>query len=274
MVEVSLHPSTETDGKFLNPPSPKTSFHRFLCRKQHRRLAMQVLNARAIEGFTSAMEYESHILIKSLYEQGRNGELPINPAHYTGRFALKLVSSPFCAMLFKLTWIYSNMLMISFGMRTDSFSDPLIVQGLELAMEFMALTGQYLALIFHISDGSNIMVGPWANAVDFFEPLQWVPTSKRTRARKLHDGFIDVYGSMIRRFKTLMDSGEEVPDCLMKMLLESQENEKLEWEDICMLSAVFTLGGVHSVSGAVLHFEQFISRILCRHLASYSGFLL
>ena len=91
------------------------------------------------------------------------------------------------------------------------------------------------------------MVGPLANAVDFFEPLQWIPTSKRSRARKLHDGFIDVYGSMIRRFKTLMNSGNEVPDCLMKMILESQD-EKLDWEDLCMLAAVFTLGGVHSVS--------------------------
>ena len=63
----------------------------------------------------------------------------------------------------------------------------------------------------------------------------------------MHDGLIDVYGSMIRRFKTLMNSGNEVPDCLMKMLLESQE-EKLDWEDLCMLAAVFTLGGVHSVS--------------------------
>ena len=92
------------------------------------------------------------------------------------------------------------------------------------------------------------MIGPLANAVDFFEPLQWIPTSKRSRAHKLHDGIIDVYGSMIRQFKTLMDSGEEVPDCLMKTLLESQEDEKLEWEDLCMLAAVFTLGGVHSVS--------------------------
>ena len=140
------------------------------------------------------------------------------------------------------------MLMISFGMRTNLSVDPLIAKGLELAMEFMALTGQYLTLILHRLNGSKIVVGPLANAVDFFEPLQWIPTLKRSRARKLHDGIIDVYGSMIRRFKILMDSGEEVPDCLMKTLLESQEDEKLEWEDLCMLAAVFTLGGVHSVS--------------------------
>ena len=143
--------------------------------------------------------------------------------------------------------MHSNMLMISFGMRSNLSADPLIVKGLKLTMEFNALTGQYLTLIFHRPDVSKIMEGPLTNAVDFLEPLQWIPTSKRTRARKVHDGLIDVYGSMIRRFKTLMNSGNEVPDCLMKMLLESQE-EKLDWEDLCMLAAVFTLGGVHSVS--------------------------
>jgi hypothetical protein len=44
-----------------------------------------------------------------------------------------------------------------------------------------------------------------------------------------------------------MDAGEDVPDCLVKTLLLTQEREKLDWEDLCMLSAVFTLGGVHSV---------------------------
>ena len=105
---------------------------------------MQVLNPRAIESFNTAMEYESHILIKSLYEQGKNGELPINPAHYTGRFALKSVTvmSTCFTMLFELTWPHSNMLLISFGMRTNSSDDPLVAKALELAMEFMALTGQ------------------------------------------------------------------------------------------------------------------------------------
>ena len=141
--------------------------------------------------------------------------------------------------------------MISFGMRTDSSADPLIAKALGLAMEFMALTGQYFGIEIHLHQGSKIVVGPWANAVDFFEPLQWIPTSKRSRGRKLHDEIINVYGGMIRQFKTLMDSGEEVPDCLVKVLIESQEDEKLDWEDLCMLSAVFTLGGVHSVSSAL-----------------------
>ena len=45
-----------------------------------------------------------------------------------------------------------------------------------------------------------------------------------------------------------MDAGEDVEDCLAKTLLLEQKNEGLDWEDMCMLSAVFTLGGVHSVN--------------------------
>ena len=53
---------------------------------------------------------------------------------------------------------------------------------------------------------------------------------------------------MILDVKARMDAGEDVPDCLVKTLLQTQEEEKLDWEDLCMLSAVFTLGGVSSVS--------------------------
>ena len=45
------------------------------------------------------------------------------------------------------------MLIISFGMRTDSSADPLIKKALELAMEFMALTGQSPTLRFHLPGG-------------------------------------------------------------------------------------------------------------------------
>jgi len=95
-----------------------------------------------MQGFASIMEYESHIFIKSLYEEGQKGGHPINPAHYAGRFALKSASFASCMLLFKLTWTHSNMLIISFGMRTDSSTDPLVEKALELAMEFMDLTGQ------------------------------------------------------------------------------------------------------------------------------------
>ncbi|KAG6811122.1 hypothetical protein H0H92_008855 [Tricholoma furcatifolium] len=183
--------------------------------RQHRRIATQLLTPKAIKGYSDVMDYEAHILIRSLFEETKQGKLPINPAHYCGRFAL------------------NNMLIISFSTRTDSTSNPLVEKALDLAMEFMDLTG------------------PWSNAIDFFEPLQWIPSKMRTRGRNLHDGLVDVYGSMINRVKSRMDSGEDVPDCLVKTLLETQEEEKLDWEDLCMLSAVFTLGGVHSTSGLI-----------------------
>ncbi|KAK7471927.1 hypothetical protein VKT23_000030 [Stygiomarasmius scandens] len=63
---------------------------------------------------------------------------------------------------------------------------------------------------------------------------------------------------MILRVKARMDSGEDVPDCLVKTLIQNQEQEKLDWEDLCMLAAVFTLGGVHSTSGIIQWFLALI----------------
>lgn len=53
---------------------------------------------------------------------------------------------------------------------------------------------------------------------------------------------------MILCVKARLDAGEDVPDCLAKTLIQTREEEGLDWEDMCMLAAVFTLGGVHSVS--------------------------
>jgi hypothetical protein len=44
-----------------------------------------------------------------------------------------------------------------------------------------------------------------------------------------------------------MDAGEDVPDSLVKTLRLTQEQEKLDWEDMCMLTVVFNLGGIPSV---------------------------
>ena len=52
---------------------------------------------------------------------------------------------------------------------------------------------------------------------------------------------------MIKRVKARMDAGEDVPDCLVKKLLLSQEREKLDWEDMCILVVVFDIGGIPSV---------------------------
>lgn len=83
--------------------------------------------------------------------------------------------------------------------------------------------------------------------IDFIEPLQWIPTKMHARAAKLHDDFLEVYGGMVMSVKERMEAGENVPHCLAKVLIEGQQQEKLDWEDVCMLSAAFALGGVHSV---------------------------
>jgi hypothetical protein len=50
---------------------------------------MQLLTQKAIQGYSSVLDYEAHILVRSLYHQSKMGTLPVNPAHYAGRYALK-----------------------------------------------------------------------------------------------------------------------------------------------------------------------------------------
>jgi hypothetical protein len=76
----------------------------------------------------------------------------------------------------------------------------------------------------------------------------------RSRGRKLHNEFIDVNGTMITKVKARMDAGDNIPDCLVKTLIESRETEKLSWKDMCFIIAAFTTGGVHSVR-LILHFD-------------------
>jgi len=104
---------------------------------------MQLLSPKAITGYGSTLDYEAHILIGSLFKATRGGKLPIDPAHYVGRFALKsalfsLHSGEFCT-----EHPNSNMLIIAYGTRTDSTSAPLVKKALDLAREFMDLTGEY-----------------------------------------------------------------------------------------------------------------------------------
>ncbi len=94
----------------------------------------------------------------------------------------------------------------------------------------------------------NFEPGPLSNTPDFITPLQWIPTPLQARGRKLHNELVGLYGSFLRQVEVRINAGENVPDCLAKTLLETREQEGLNWEDMCMLTAVFTLGGVHSVS--------------------------
>ena len=98
------------------------------------------------------------------------------------------------------------------------------------------------------------MPGQLSNIVDFIEPLRWIPTTTHSRARRLHDEMVEVYGAVIMRVKARMEAGEDVPDCLIKALLLSQERENLDWEDMCMLALTFNLGGIHSVSTIYIYY--------------------
>ncbi|KDQ29248.1 hypothetical protein PLEOSDRAFT_1112179 [Pleurotus ostreatus PC15] len=183
--------------------------------RKHRRIAMWLLNSKAIRTYAETIDYEAHIFLRSLYDLSQQGKIPIDPATYAGRYAL------------------NNMLTLTFGSRTVKATDPLVQEALRLGMEFMRLTG------------------PWSNMIDFFKILQWIPTTMRAQGRKLHNDFIAVYGAMMLRTKARMDAGEEVPDCLVKTLIQCQEEEQLTWEDMCFIVSAFTTGGVHSTSGII-----------------------
>ncbi|KAJ4466761.1 cytochrome P450 [Lentinula aciculospora] len=186
--------------------------------RQYRKLAMQLLTPKAMEGNADSLDYEAHITIQTLKDDGHSGKVPLNPHHYAGRFAL------------------NNMLLISFGIRTGTTEDPLIARALELAMEFMDLTGK------EILSPSAIRKELRVNDI----------------AKVAVDSICNFTGGMILRIKARLDAGEYVPDCLVKTLIQDQEKEELDWEDLCMLSAVFTLGGVHSTSGIIQWFLALI----------------
>ena len=56
---------------------------------------MQLLTPKAIQGYASVLDYEAHILVRSMYYETRMGTVPINPSHFVGRYALKYVASYF-----------------------------------------------------------------------------------------------------------------------------------------------------------------------------------
>lgn len=58
-------------------------------RRQHRKIAAQLLTPKSIQGYNDVLDYEARIMIRSMYLESCQGALPINPAHYTGRYTLK-----------------------------------------------------------------------------------------------------------------------------------------------------------------------------------------
>ncbi len=50
---------------------------------------MQRLNPKAVDAFMPTLDYEAHTLLQSLLVDTKGGALPVDPAHYAGRYALK-----------------------------------------------------------------------------------------------------------------------------------------------------------------------------------------
>ncbi|THH32131.1 hypothetical protein EUX98_g2072 [Antrodiella citrinella] len=186
--------------------------------RNHRRIAGQFMTPKAVAGFANEIDYEAHILMQTFYTETAKGAGPVSPQHDTVRYALNV------------------MLIMALGIRTEAASHPFVDRTLELTLEF------------------NDLTGPLSNIEDFITPLQWFNTNLKKRGRKLHDAFIEVYGALLLEVKAKMDNGEDVPDCLAKTLLLTREQEGLDWEDMCMLIAVFVLGGVHSTAGIIQWF--------------------
>ena len=67
------------------------------------------------------------------------------------------------------------------------------------------------------------------------------------RGKQLNRDILALSKPLVANIEGRLQRGEHVPDCLAKTLILNREQEGLDWEDMCMLIAVFVLGGVHSV---------------------------
>lgn len=47
------------------------------------------MTARAVEGYVNMVDYESHILIRSFYQESCHGAVPVNPQYVSVRYTLK-----------------------------------------------------------------------------------------------------------------------------------------------------------------------------------------
>uniref|UniRef100_A0A0W0EWR5 Putative cytochrome P450 n=1 Tax=Moniliophthora roreri TaxID=221103 RepID=A0A0W0EWR5_MONRR len=192
--------------------------------RKHRRIAYSYIQQRSVDEFTPILERESFVLVKTLYEDSKGGLLPVNPQRHAGRCLL------------------NNMLAITFGIRTDALSDPMVSEVLRISREFMNCTG------------------PVSNLVDFVPFLQRIPTPMQKRGARLREDTIKLYGGMIKDMERRLQAGEDVPDCLAKKLLEIRAEEELNFLDITMLTVAFMIAGVETPAGLIQWFAAHISR--------------
>ncbi|KAF9499951.1 cytochrome P450 [Pleurotus eryngii] len=192
------------------------------CWRKHRRIASAFLVQRAVDGYNHTLDFEATELLKELYRHGQAGAAPINPQPHAGRCSL------------------NNMMSIVYGDRTDSINHPLVAHALKLSREFMNCTG------------------PVSNLVDFIPLLQKLPNRMTSRGKKLHRALVETYGGMALEFEERMKSGERVPECFAKAILEAREEEKLDHKDISILCSAFMVGGVETTGSIIQWFSALI----------------
>ncbi|KAF8654896.1 hypothetical protein AX16_003325 [Volvariella volvacea WC 439] len=191
--------------------------------RKHRRIAFGSLNSRAVDGYTHVLDYEATVLIRDLYKFGKAGQVPINPQPHAGRCSL------------------NNMLTVTFGTRTDDIKHPMVAEALRMSREFMNCTG------------------PVSNLTDFVPLLQKVPGNYMiNRAKRLHDDLVKTYGGMILDIEARMKRGEEVPDCLVKNMIETKEEEDMDHLDMSILCSAFMIGGVETTASIMQWFSALI----------------
>ncbi|KXN91381.1 3-hydroxyphenylacetate 6-hydroxylase [Leucoagaricus sp. SymC.cos] len=190
--------------------------------RKHRRIATIWLNKQAVEEYTDVLDYKATILIQDLYKYGKAGYVPINPQPHAGRCSL------------------NNMLTIVFGIRTDSIDHPLVARALKLSREFMNCTG------------------PVSNLTDFVPILQRLPNYMTNRGKQLHADLVETYGGLIQEIEAKMKSDVNVPNCLVKTMLQAKDTEQLDFVDMAILCSAFMIGGVETTASIMQWFSALI----------------
>lgn len=96
----------------------------------------------------------------------------------------------------------------------------------------------------------------------------------KARGKKLHADLVETYGGMIFDIDERLKRQEPVPDCLVKTLLQSRDEEELDHLDMSILCSAFMIGGVETVSFmlAVFITEFLLTDLSChRRLQSCNG---
>ncbi|KAG6843943.1 hypothetical protein H0H93_016786, partial [Arthromyces matolae] len=69
-----------------------------------------------------------------------------------------------------------------------------------------------------------------------------------SHGKKLHSDLMETYGGLIKDMEAKLKRGESVPECLVKTMLTTQEEEELDLTDMAMLASAFMIGGMDSTS--------------------------